>query len=203
MLYWPVLFSALILCKILFRLQAKGRENIPSSGGFIIAANHTSFLDPVVLAVSCPRRLNFMARHDLFTIPLFGAFIRSVRAFPVRRDAADIAGLKEALNRLKKAGGLLVFPEGGRTEGEMSMRAESGIGFIAAKSRVPVVPAFIEGAAKALGRHARFIRPAKIRVYFGKPVYYNDAELKGSYEQFAVRVMQEIRRISENKGRSA
>ena len=88
---------ALVLCKIWFRLEIRGRENIPSSGAFILASNHTSFLDPVVLASACPRQLSFMARHDLLTIPIFGAFIRALGSFPIRRGTSDVASLKESL----------------------------------------------------------------------------------------------------------
>ena len=201
MFYWPVVFLSLIFFKILFRLEAKGKENIPRIGGFILASNHSSYLDPVLLAVSsCPRQLNFMARHDLFTIPIFGAFIRNARAFPVKRDSADIAGIKESLRRLKQTGGLLVFPEGGRSVGQMGMKVESGIGFIAAKSQVPVVPVFINGAGKALGRNARFVKPAKIKIYFGKPTYFkNSGPDKDTYEDFANRIMQDIKRLSQMK----
>ena len=73
----------LLLLKIFFRLEVKGRENIPHADGFILASNHLSYLDPTVLGVACPRPLNFMARHDLFAIPIFGAFIRSVGAIPI------------------------------------------------------------------------------------------------------------------------
>ena len=80
-LYKTTKYFALALVKIFFRLEVKGRDNIPRTGGFILASNHASYLDPIVLAAACPRVLNFMARHDLFVIPVFGAFIRAVGAF--------------------------------------------------------------------------------------------------------------------------
>lgn len=197
MSYWVVCFLLAVFCKIIFRLEAKGRENIPRAGGFIIASNHTSYLDPVVLAASCGRQLNFMARHDLFTIPLFGAFIRSLGSFPIRRNAVDITSIKEALEYLRQERGLLIFPEGGRSLDELVKKPEPGIGLMAVKSGVPVVPAFIKGALRAFGRNARFIRPFKIKVYFGKPVYPNDIHLRDNYEHFADRIMQEINRLSQ------
>lgn len=196
MLYSITRFLALILTKILFRLEIKGRENIPKVGGFILASNHSSYLDPVVLAVGCSRRLNSIARHDLFTLPIFGSFIRRLNAFPVRRDTADISGIKEAIHRLKQAEGLLLFPEGGRSLGGLVKKVESGIGLIALKSKVPIVPAFVKGADRALGRNARFIRPTKIKVFFGKPIYPDDYVIAGDYKDFANRIMYEINRLS-------
>ena len=197
MLYRIVSSLAFILCKILFRLEAKGRDNIPKSGGFILAGNHSSYLDPVVLAAMCPRQLNFMARHDLFTIPIFGPFIRSLGAFPLRRGFVDITSIKEGLRCLKQGGVLLIFPGGGRSFNELDGRFEPGIGFIATKSLVPVIPAFIKGAQRAFGRGAWLIRPIKIRVYFGKPIYPKDKEFKDGYRDFTNRVMQEIKQLSQ------
>lgn len=205
--------------KILFRLEVKGERNIPHAGGFILASNHASYLDPVVLACACPRKLNFMARHDLFTIPVLGALISRIGAFPLRRNFADIASIKEALRRLQKAGGLLLFPEGSRSLDGLSQDVQSGIGFMAAKSQAPVVPAFIKGSQRAFGRNARFIKPTKIRVYLGKPIYPvrpmrptekikerpnrvhpKNSNLEDNYGEFANKIMQEINRLNQMKG---
>jgi len=187
----------LFLLKSFFRLEVKGRENLPRAGGFILASNHLSYLDPTVLGAASPRPLHFMARHDLFEIPIFGAFIRNVGAFPVRRNFADIAGIKEALRYLRKAQGIVLFPEGSRYSGNgLSQEVQPGVGLMAMRSQTPVVPAFINGTQRALGRHARFIRPAKIRVYFGKPIYPKHIDRKDDYGYFASRVIQEINRLN-------
>lgn len=187
------------LFKIIFRLEIKGRKNLPHTGGFIIASNHLSYLDPAVVGAACPRTLNFMARHDLFTIPILGAFIRSVGVIPIRRNFADIASIKEALGHLRQARGIALFPEGSRSAGDGLRRdAQPGIGFMAVRSQTPVVPAFINGTQRALGRHARLIRLTKIRVYFGKPIYPKHTDRKDNYEYFASRVMQEINRLSQD-----
>ncbi|MFH1577585.1 MAG: lysophospholipid acyltransferase family protein [Candidatus Omnitrophota bacterium] len=197
MRYWIVRFLALVAAKILFRLEVRGAGNIPKSGSFILAGNHNSYLDPAVLAVACPRELRFMARHDLFEIPLFGAFISSVGAIPLKRNSGDISGIKEALRCLRKTiYGLLIFPEGSRALSGASQDPKPGIGFMAAKSGVPVVPAFIQGSQRALGRGARLIRPVKIRVYFGNPIHFDDKGIKDDYEKFSTRIIQEINRLS-------
>ncbi len=200
MLYRILKPLAVLLLRFFFRLEVRGRENIPNKGGFILASNHVSYLDPVVLGASCPRQLNFMARHDLFLIPVFGALIRTLGAFPLRRNFADIASIKEALRRLQLEKGIVLFPEGSRSYyKEISGRVQPGIGFMASKSQVPVVPAYINGTGKALGRQARFVRPAKIRVYFGKPIYPKNYEVEDNYINFASKVMFEIKRLSEKK----
>jgi 1-acyl-sn-glycerol-3-phosphate acyltransferase len=194
-------FLLIPLLKIFFRLEIKGKNNIPKAGGFILASNHVSYLDPIVLGVCCPRQLNFMARHDLFTIPIFGPFLRAVGAFPLRRNFADIASIKEALRRLSENKAIVLFPEGSRSFKEHSTDVQPGIGFMVKKSQVPVVPAFINGTQRALGRHARFIRPTKIRVHFGKMIYPNSSEFNNSYINFASKVMREIKLLSqESKG---
>ena len=187
-----------MLLKIVFRLEVKGRGNIPDTGGFILASNHVSYLDPLVLGVACSRQLSFMARHDLFGVPVLGVWLRNVGAFPLRRNFADIASIKEAIRRLRQAEGLVLFPEGSRSFQGSVQDAQPGIGFMAAKSQVPVVPAFVKGTQRALGRHARLIRPTKIRVYFGKLIYPENSGLKDSYGYFADRVMQEIRRLGHD-----
>ena len=214
MVYKVLRFLAFLLCKLLFRLEIKGRNNIPKAGGFILASNHVSYLDPIILGIACPRELNFMARHDLFTIPFLGTLLRNVRAFPLRRNFADVTSIKQALRRLRQAGGLVLFPTGTRFSEGKDNNVQPGIGLMTAKSGVPVVPAFINGTHKALNRYARFIKPHKIRVYFGRPIYpsrtmnptgkinriyLKDSNLKKDYNDFACSIMQEIRLLSEKE----
>jgi len=110
MLYSFTSLSALVACKILFRLQAKGIEHIPKKGGFILASNHVSYLDPIVLGAISPRKLNFMAKEELFCHPLISWFLSRVGAFPVKRDSADLSALKYALRRLREGKALILFP---------------------------------------------------------------------------------------------
>lgn len=207
------LLSALIF-KTFFCFQVKGAKNIPKKGGFILASNHASYLDPVALGAACPRRLNFMARDDLFNIPLFGRLIAAVGAFPVKREAGDLRALKEAMRRVKDDKALALFPEGRRefaAAGFALLAPRPGIGFLVAKLNVPVIPAFIKGTANALPRGAKFIRAGKIVVYFGQPRFFSGAERllneKGRdkeiyiergtpYQDIAQRIIEDIRRLS-------
>src|SRR3989338_6346732 len=122
-------FICFLISRLFFRISWQGRENIPKKKGFIIASNHVSYLDPVMVGVACPRKLNYMARHDLFSNHFFSFWLYNVGAFPVRRKTADISALKEAIKRLNDGEGLILFPEGGRVENITSnKRPLAGVG---------------------------------------------------------------------------
>jgi len=176
-----------------FKIKISGQENIPREGGFILASNHLSYLDPAVLAIACPREVNFMAKAELFRIPLFANLIRSLGAFPVKRNTADIYALREAIKRVKAGNGLLVFPEGGRKNGSTDLEPQAGIGFLAAKINAFVIPVFISGTDIALPKGARIIKPSKVSVSFGKQI---SLERGLSYKEIAQRIMDNIRRLS-------
>jgi len=182
------------LFKLFFRMKVRGAENIPKRGGFILASNHVSFLDPLALGAASGRNLDFMARESLFKIPVFGSLIKAVDAFPVKRDSADKRALKEAMRRVKAGRALTLFPEGTRqdTDGAFAEPA-AGIGFLAARLAVPVIPTFISGTEKALPRHAKFIRRARVSVSFGKQI-----SMEGSlqYQDIASRIMEHIRHLA-------
>jgi 1-acyl-sn-glycerol-3-phosphate acyltransferase len=122
-----------------------GKKHIPKVGGFILASNHVSYLDPIALGVSSPRKLNYMARHDLFFNHWFSWLLSSVGSFPVKRDSADTSAIKEAMRRLTNGEPLVLFPEGSRRFNGKSSEPQPGIGFLASKLNIPVIPAFIKG----------------------------------------------------------
>lgn len=192
MLYLLLRPIVILFFKVVFRIKVFGKENIPPKEGFILASNHKSYLDPVVLGVACPRRLNFMARHDLFSHSFFSWFICALGAFPIKRDSADIAGLKEAIKRLRKGKVLTVFPEGTRGLTGKINQVHPGIGFLAAKLECPVIPAFIKGTEAVLPKGVRFIRPGKISVYFGRQIRM---EKDLSYQKIADRIIEKIREL--------
>lgn len=193
MLYRILRSIAILLFKVLFQIKVSGKKYIPKKGGFILASNHLSYLDPISLGVACPRRLNFMAKRELFCNSLFSRLLTAVGAFPLKRDSADKSALKEAIHRLKNGNALVLFPEGSRGFEDMSPEPQPGIGFLAARVDVPVIPAFIKGTDKALPKGAKFIRPKNISVYFGKQI---SIERRMPYKTIALMVMEEVRRLS-------
>ncbi len=113
-----IFFSSLffVIFKLFFRFEVIGRENIPEKGGVIVAANHVSYLDPLVLGSAVRKRqARFMARSGLFKIPLVGSFV-SAFSFPVDRDKPSPSTIKHAVRLLKKGEVIVIFPEGGRSQ---------------------------------------------------------------------------------------
>jgi len=165
--------GALIACvvfKLLFRLKVKGAENIPPSGGVVIASNHQSYLDPIIIGVSNRVPVTFMARDTLFRNRAFGWLIRSVGAFPVRRGRPDTSAMREAVRRLKAGARLVVFPEGTRTHDGGLGRVRRGPALIAHRAGVPIVPAFIRGAFEAWPRSRKLFRFRPVSITYGPPI---------------------------------
>lgn len=154
----------------LWQARAFGVENVPREGGALLAANHQSYLDPPLIAAFLPREMHFMARRSLFRNPLFRAAIVSCNAFPIERDTADVKGVKLAIGRLEAGNLLLVFPEGTRTRDGSIGRMKPGIGLLAERAAVPIVPVLIEGAYEVWPKDAKLPGMGRIRVVFGKPI---------------------------------
>jgi 1-acyl-sn-glycerol-3-phosphate acyltransferase len=164
-LSWPVLRG-------LFRLRATGVEHLPTAGGYVLSANHTSSFDPWPLGVPLfPHRfLRFMAKSELFWPPL-GWLIKAGGGFRVRRGERDTAAIETA-ERLAREGYVVVmFPEGTRRAKGLRKkhvaRAHTGAARIALEAGVPLVPAAISGTD-------RLLRLAKLRVVYGAPVETDD-----------------------------
>ena len=122
MLYAILKPIAVALMRLLFRLEVVSAGQVPATGPVLIVSNHVSLLDPPLVGGAAPRPLFFMAKEELFRIPLFGRLIRSLNARPVRRDGSDTRALKAALAQLEEGHALLVFPEGTRGEEGQPLR---------------------------------------------------------------------------------
>lgn len=159
------------LLRILFRLfnrwEVAGRDHVPEAGGVLLIANHTSYADPPIVGTACPRPVHFLAKAELFNIPLLSGLIRRTYAFPVRRDGADRAALREAIRLLREGKVLLIFPEGTRSYDGRLKDLELGAAFIALSAQAQVVPLAIIGADRLLPRGKPVLLPAKLRVRFG------------------------------------
>lgn len=184
---------AQVLCKILFRYEVKGRANIPSKGGFILASNHVSYLDPIIVGIASTREVSFMAKEELFVNCFVSWYIKKLGGFPVKRSSADLSAMKEAIQRLQSGRGVVIFPEGSRRFDGGQTDPHAGIGLVASKAGVPIVPAFVSGTDKALPKGAKFIRPKKITVNIGEQI---SVERSVPYAEVAHQVMDNIRRLS-------
>lgn len=160
-------------------LEVEGWENVPD-GACLLASNHQSMLDPPLIGSCLPREISFIARRSLFDNPVFGAVIRACHSIPVDRGEADIGAIRVALAALAEGRGLLIFPEGTRSQDGIIGEAKAGAGLLACKSGAPVVPIHIRGARDVLPRGALFpVGGARVRVRFGKalgPAEYDPGE---------------------------
>jgi 1-acyl-sn-glycerol-3-phosphate acyltransferase len=161
---------ARILTTLLLDLKVSGVRHVPRTGGVLIASNHQSLLDPVVVGVHLQRPASFLAKSELFEHPWFSWFIRTLYAFPVRQGEGDIGAVREAIKRLDEGRALVLFPEGSRTENGELLPLEPGVGLIARKAAVPVIPCVIEGSFEAWPKHSRVFHPRPIGVKFGPPM---------------------------------
>ncbi len=183
---------------VLLEREVSGLDRIPRSGGIIIAANHMAFWDPPVIGASLSRELAYMARAEFFGVPLFGALIHALGAFPVRRGTADLAGFRQAERTLARGGALLVFPEGGRMKDGDLHPALPGLGLLVAHARAPIVPLHVSGTNRI---RRCMVRREKVRLTIGTPL---PAELwfppgpkrtlagRALYQAISDRVMQEL-----------
>ena len=200
MIYFISRLTYGIILKLFFSLKVQDRENIPKKGPFILVGNHVSNADPVVMAVACrTMRLRFLAKRELFDRPFMGAWCRACGCIPIERYSGSSAPLKKSLNALKNGKALGVFPEGTRSRDGKLQKAQPGVGIIAAKSRVPIIPVYISGTDKALPIGGKFPRPHPIKVKVGKALDINGARSianrRKSYESIGERIMEAIGRL--------
>ncbi|WP_059170973.1 1-acyl-sn-glycerol-3-phosphate acyltransferase [Bacillus sp. FJAT-27445] len=189
-------FVANSALKPIYRYEVYGAENFPKDGGVLLCSNHINNLDPPVVGITAPRPVHFMAKEELFSIPILGNIVRACNAFPVKRGMSDREALRKGLGVLKAGQVLGLFPEGTRSKtGELG-QGLAGAGFFALRSDAHVVPCAIIGPYKPFG---------KLKVVYGKPIDMDRVRKeKLSAEAATELIMSEIRKlIEEHKGVSA
>lgn len=147
-------------------------ERIPMKGPLLLVANHVSYIDPFVIGACVGREMHYMARHEIF-VPWLMPFLRALHAVPVRRGEADLGALRRALRLLAEGNALLLFPEGTRTPDGEIHEAKGGVGFLACRSGVPVVPICTSGLEHILPRGQWYLRRHQLRLIAGEPRRYS------------------------------
>lgn len=150
------LFS-LLFALLFFGWRVEGRDNLPAEGGAILCSNHISWWDPPLVGCVVKRRVHFMAKEELFKIPILGSILPALGAFPVRRGTPDRSAIRQALRVLKDGQVLGIFPEGTRSKTGRLQKAEPGTALLAIKSQAPLVPVAILGPY-------RLFRPIRVRI---------------------------------------
>jgi len=197
MLYQILKPLAVTLMRLGFRLETCGREHVPGTGPVLVVSNHVSVLDPPFIGGASPRELYFLAKEELFAVPLFGRFISALNARPVKRDGSDTRALKTALRLLAEGRALLMFPEGTRgVEGSLG-EGKPGVGMLAVMSGAPVIPAYISGTGYALPRGRGVPRLVKVRVAFGPALHFKSRHGDGRKERYREAAQEMMRAIAQ------
>lgn len=166
--------------------DVRGTENMPKEGACFVCANHISNWDPVLVAIAVKRPVHFMAKVQLFRVPLLGKLVRTLGAFPVDRDAADIGAIKTALTHIKHEEPLGIFPQGKRYRGERPQTKDikNGVGMMVYRTHAPVIPVAIYTKEYKV----RLFRRVHVRV--GKPIEFEEF-------QAGAKSQEEYQRISD------
>ena len=178
--YVIVKYFFAFLLKIYNRCSIKWLEKLNPNEKFIVACNHVSNLDPLVVGCFFPRTLRYFAKEELFHNKFFGACITALGAVPVARDSnASAAGALRGFMKLYQDGSdVLIFPEGGRSLDGKMQPLEGGVAVIAARCQAPILPAIIKGSFEAMPTGAKFVKPKKIKLTFGKPLIFSEEVYK-------------------------
>lgn len=187
-------FLSYCYLKCFHRFEVKGLDNVPPKGGFILACNHLSYLDPPALGCLIPRNLHYFARDSLFFGPL-GLLITKLNSIPVNRDQLDLGTLRKVLSVLKGGEPVLVFPEGTRSPDGTLQKSQKGLGLLVHKSGVPVLPARLHGSFEILGKGKLFPRIGKkLYLNIGSPILSEKLSFDSSdrYQKISDLVMYEI-----------
>ena len=167
--------------KTLFRVKVFGEKNVPSDRGVIVCANHTSFSDVIVMSASTDVQVRYMAKKELFSVPIVGALVKSLGAYPVDRKGGDVAALRQTVAMIQDGNAVGIFPQGTRHRNvdPRETEVQHGVGLIAYRAKCDVVPVFI----KTKNNHTHFF--GKTEVHFGKVISYDELGFeKGGKEEY-------------------
>lgn len=141
-----------VIFRILYRVEVVGHEKVPESGRLVLCSNHTSMMDPIMLAIATQRSIHFMAKKELFANGLLNRIFLGLGAFPVDRDQTDLKSIREAVKVLKDEGVLGLFPEGTRVKTVDRANMKAGVGFLANKGNSDIVPVHIDATYKLFSK---------------------------------------------------
>ncbi len=195
---YKVYFFIRPIFRFIFRIEVEGLENIPTDRGCIVAANHRSYLDPPVLNTVAPKPFIFLAKKELFDVPVLSWIITKAGALPLYRGRQNLRTIKRAIELINKNYCIAIFPEGGRMPPKKFGKAHSGVGLLVAKTKAPVIPTKIEGTDDVLPIGAKFPKlfKHKIKIKFGKPLDFSNFEdTKENHQLIANTILEAIKNL--------
>ncbi len=198
MFYWFVKGVFYPFVRLYLRMTREGLEHLPRRGPVIVVANHSSYVDPIVLGSASPRSIHFVVLQSMFDMLLLRWFYWGMGTIPVRLEGQDSRGIKRAIRCLSRGRALGIFPEGTRSADGRIGSPRPGAAMIAALSGAPVVPAFIEGAHRVLPVGGRFPKPVRVHVRFGPPLRFERRHGRQGREAlagFSEAVVEAVRRL--------
>jgi len=204
MMYWLIKNLYAIFAKTYLSYRVIDRENLLdlNDGGYVVASNHVSFLDPPLVGIAFPENIYFFARKSLFDNAIFGWVLRSIQAIPVNQAQPEMSTLKHIIQLLKDGEKVVIFPEGERThDGEIKEKGQSGVGMMVEKSQAKILPVRLFGPEKALPRHSKKLVRVPVTLVVGKPMDVTDLvenkelDRKARYEAITARIMDAIREL--------
>jgi len=182
----------LLLARVLFRFKAYKVERVTLSGGGILAANHSSFLDPPILGIAIKRPLYFFARSTLMKNFFMRWFFEQLNCIPVNREHLNPATFRRVTNLIKENKMMVLFPEGTRSPDGILRQGKKGTGMIIHYANTKVIPCYISGAGQALPKGAFFPRLKKIRVIYGDPIDFSQLEAAGNKRDYYSRITDKL-----------
>lgn len=197
--YWCIQLFVKFIFRLGFGLKLEGRHNVPRTGAFILASNHQSWFDPPIIGASCPREIFFAAKQELFQTPLLRHVVKFLNSIPIKRSGFDRDALVKLGQTLESGFGIIIFPEGTRFLDGKLHPPKLGVGMLASKHQVPIIPIHVSGSCNL--RDQVFGR--KLIVRFGKPINPYDfntdehCKRKENYIRISKLVM---KRIAETGG---
>ncbi|MFO7959188.1 MAG: lysophospholipid acyltransferase family protein [Candidatus Brocadiia bacterium] len=174
------------------RLAWSGAENIPEDGPAILAANHQSFFDPVLIGLAAGRPIIYMGTELYYRMPVVGWFMRLFDTVPVSEKAPGPSSISRLLRALDAGYLVGIFPEGGRTPDEQMMKPQEGVAALTLRTGCPVIPVTISGAWRAWPTGQPLPRPAPIGLHFGDPMRFSGTSTPDRRREVTFRVMMAV-----------
>ncbi|MFH0731945.1 MAG: lysophospholipid acyltransferase family protein [Candidatus Omnitrophota bacterium] len=200
MIYYLTKKAAYFFFKIFYSLKVSGQENMPKKGPFVIVCNHVSNLDPILIGAVYKGRLSYVAKEELFKNRFIRWYYKKLSIFPIKRGLSDSAAMRGAIRRLKKGGGMVIFPEGTRSADDNISEGKTGISVLSSITKAKVVPCYVKGTHRIMPRKTHHLNKGKVSLVFGEPfgpLRVGEGTKKADYYNFAQEVMSRIKALKE------